>query len=133
MVQTGTYCLPITAHQLIRPSSRPEATIHKPQQTASHTLKAQLNAQWASLHSLLSPSRPSSFSPFFLRISTCIYSLDQASPDAYAMASKSDKSSNEDHIGEKHVRRSISVRLVRHSGMCAIIDDMRCDIMYAMY
>jgi hypothetical protein len=34
------------------------------------------------------------------------------------MASKSndDKGSKEDHIGEKHVRRSISVRLIRHSG-----------------
>ena len=36
---------------------------------------------------------------------------------SFNMASKSnDGSSKEDHIGERHVRRSIAVRLIRHSG-----------------
>ena len=45
--------------------------------------------------------------------------------DDSVMASKSDKNSSEDHIGEKHVRRSISVRLVRHSGMWTIIKNIQ--------
>jgi hypothetical protein len=60
------------------------------------------------------------FPPFPLSSSSSTSTLTLANGQATMTSKAESNSSKEDHIGEKHVRRSISVRLIRHSGECIL-------------